>query len=176
MQQPRQPAAAPPRSAFARIVDLFGSLGVAALLVPTLLVCADIAWRRIVGGAFVDVFDITQLCLVACAAWTIPYGFVHRTHIGMDLLVARLPARARNLLELVAHLVSAALFLLLAWLAWNAARLHHAYQDTTQNLGIPVTWHWGIFLAGLVLSILACLWRARRALGAGRGDTADSLR
>lgn len=169
MDQPRQAATATPRSGFTRLVDAFGWAGIAALLVPTLLVCADIAWRRAVGGAFVDVFDITQLCLVACAAWTIPYGFVHRTHIGMDLLVERLPPRARGVLEAVVHLATAALFILLAALAWEATKLHHAYQDSTQNLGIPVVWHWGIFLAGLVLSILACLWRVRRALTGERG-------
>lgn len=164
MDQPRQATTPPPRSGFTRIVDLFGWAGVAALLVPTLLVCADIAWRRAVGGAFIDVFDITQLCLVACAAWTIPYGFVHRTHIGMDLLVERLPPGARRALEAIVHLATAALFVLLAALAWDATKLHHAYQDSTQNLGIPVVWHWGIFLVGLVLSILACLWRVRRVL------------
>ncbi len=172
MDQPRQATTPPPRSGFTRIVDLFGWAGVAALLVPTLLVCADIAWRRAVGGAFIDVFDITQLCLVACAAWTIPYGFVHRTHINMDLLVGRLPPRARGVLDAVIHVGTAALFVLLAVLAWNATVLHYDYQDSTQNLGIPVVWHWGIFLLGLALSILACLWRARRALGGEPGERA----
>jgi len=172
MDQPRQATTPPPRSGFTRIVDLFGWAGVAALLVPTLLVCADIAWRRAVGGAFIDVFDITQLCLVMCAAWTIPYGFVHRTHINMDLLVGRLPPRARGVLDAVIHVGTAALFVLLAVLAWNATVLHYDYQDSTQNLGIPVVWHWGIFLLGLALSILACLWRARRALGGEPGERA----
>ncbi len=164
MAEAEEPDRDPPRSAFTRTVDFFGWAGVAALLAPTLMVCVDIAWRRVVGGAFVDVFDIAQLFLVACAAWTIPYGFVHGTHISMDLLVERLPAGVRRALEAIIHLMCALLFALLGWLAWQAALLHHAYQDTTQNLGIPVTWHWGIFLLGLALTILACLWRARRAL------------
>lgn len=164
------------RSAFARIVDLFGWAGVAALLVPTLLVCADIIWRRAVGGAFVDIYDITQLCLVACAAWTIPYGFVHRTHITMDLLVERLPAGLRMALEAIIHIVSALLFVLLGWLAWHATQLHYDYQDTTQNLGIPVTYHWIIFLLGLGLTTLACLWRARRALASLRASGPDDPR
>lgn len=160
----------PPRSAFTRTVDFFGWAGVAALLVPTLLVCADIIWRRAVGGAFVDIFDITQLCLVACAAWTIPYGFIHRTHISMDLLVERLPARVQAALEAIIHLASALLFALLGWLAWHATRLHYGYGDTTQNLGIPVTWYWMIFLIGLALTTLACLWRVRRALADARAN------
>lgn len=176
MAEAEQPDRDPPRSAFTRTIDFFGWAGIAALLVPTFLFCADIIWRRVVGGAFVDVFDITQLCLVACAAWTIPYGFVHDTHINMDLVIDRLPAGVRRMLEMVIHVVCALLFALLAWLAWQATLLHHAYQDTTQNLGIPVTWHWGIFVVGLVLTTLACLWRVRRALAARRAGGPDTAR
>lgn len=172
MDEAGEPDRDPPRSAFTRTVDFFAWAGVAALLVPTLLVCADIVWRRAVGGAFVDVYDITQMCLVACAAWTIPYGFIHGTHINMDLLVSRMPAGVQAALEAIIHLASALLFALLFWLAWNATQLHYGYGDTTQNLGIPVTWYWLIFLIGLGLSTLACLWRVRRALAGRRASTA----
>src|SRR5690606_20240952 len=116
------------------------------------------------------------MCLVACAAWTIPYAFVHGTHIRMDLLARRLPERVRAALEAIIHLFSALLFALLAWLAWDATKLHYAYQDTTQNLGIPVTWYWAIFLVGLALTILACLWRVRRAVARVRASATSAPR
>lgn len=151
-------------SLLVRLIGAFGWAGIAALLVPTVLICADIVWRRAIGGAFMDTFDITKLCLVAVAAWSIPYGFVHGSHVSVGILVERLPARAQILFDGVIHTAAALLFALLGWFAWHAAALHVSYHDTTQNLGIPVIYYWVVFLVGLALTILACLWRAARAL------------
>lgn len=155
---------------FVRTTDFFAWVAVAALLVPTLLICADIIWRRAVGGAFVDVFDIAQLALVAVASWSIPFGFVHGNHVSVDLLIERLPQAAQDVADAVIHFVCALLFLLLAWFAWGSMRLHYGYGDTTQNLGIPVVYYWAVFLSGLALTILACLWRVAQALGHSRGN------
>lgn len=166
---PREGAAQPPPARwFVRLTSLLAWLGVLALLVPTLLICADIVWRRAVGGAFMDVFDIAQLALVAAACWTIPFAFVHGNHVSVDLLVERFPARAQHAADAIIHLLSALLFALLAWFGAQGAWLHYSYGDTTQNLGLPVIGYWLVFLIGLVLTVLACLWRAWRALhGAG---------
>ena len=151
---------------FVRLTRLFAWLGVLALLVPTLLICADIIWRRVVGGAFIDVFDIAQLALVAAASWSIPFAFVHGNHVSVDLLIERLPQRVQRMVDAIIHLAGALLFALLAWFGWQSASLHHSYGDTTQNLGLPVLAYWVVFLVGLVLTVLACLWRVWRALKA----------
>lgn len=168
-----EPVVAPdtPSGWFPRLVDVFAWLGVIALLVPTVLVCADIVWRRAVGGAFMDVFDIGQLALVALASWSIPYGFVHGNHVSVDLLIERLPAAGRNLGDALIHAVCALLFALLTGFAWSALRLHQSYGDTTQNLGLPVIWYWIVFLIGMVLTIAACCWRVGRALRRLRTET-----
>lgn len=160
-----------PAGWFVRIVDVFAWIGVLALMVPVVLVCADIIWRRAVGGAFVDVYDIAKFGLVFVACWSIPYGFVHGNHVSVDLLP--LPARLQHWITVMKYLVSAALFMLLTWFAWHGAMLHYRYQDITQNLGIPVIYYWIVFLVGLVLAILACLWRAGKAMGA-RSATSGS--
>lgn len=154
---------AEPAGWFPRLTNLFAWLGVIALLVPTLLVCADIVWRRVVGGAFIDVFDIGQLALVAVASWSIPYGFVHGNHVSVDLLIERLPVAGRAWGDLLIHAVCALLFALLTWFAWGALHLHQSYGDTTQNLGLPVIWYWLVFLIGMLLTIAACCWRVARA-------------
>lgn len=161
----------PDQPLLGRVISFFGLLGIVVLLVPIVLTCADIVWRQLVGGSFVDTFDITQFCLVAAASWSIPYGFVHGTHVTVDLLAEQLPARAQHILDAAIHLVAAALVAFLAWVSWQGAMLHYAYGDTTLNLQIPVIYYWAIFLSGLVLAFLACLLRAWMALSgtAGRG-------
>lgn len=146
-----------------RVIDVFGWAGVVALLVPTFLTCADIVWRRAVGGAFMDIFDLTQLCLVALASWSIPYGYMHGHHVCVDLLVDRFAPQVQALFALVIYLASAALFALLTWFAWDGAMLHYRHADATQNLGLPLVWYWTVFLIGMVLTVLACAAQAGAA-------------
>ncbi|MEX6506792.1 TRAP transporter small permease [Jiella sp. M17.18] len=162
---------APPLPLVPRVISVFGWIGVAVLLVPIVLTCADIVWRRAIGGAFMDTFDITKLCLVAAAAWTIPYGFVHGSHVTVDLLLEQFPARLQTLADGLIHLVCGALFVLLGWLSWNGAMLHYSYGDTTQNLALPVVYYWAIFIVGLALAVVACLWRSFAAFRRLRGGS-----
>lgn len=168
-------ADAPSSAPLVRGVNIVGSIGVAMLLIPIALTCADIIWRRVIGGAFIDTFDITKFCLITVATWAIPYGFVHRSHVTVDLLVERLPGRIQLLIDGLIHAVSALLFMFLGWLAWNAAVLHYDYQDTTQNLQLPIVYYLAAFIFGLALSALTCLWRSYRAFRRMRDRTGQEL-
>lgn len=158
-----------PRGILPRIAEILGLAGITALLVPIVLTCADIAWRRAVGGSFIDIVDITKFCLVVAASWSIPYGFVHGSHVTVDLLADRLSPGARRALDAAVHLAAAVVTAFLAVLAWQGAALHYAYGDTTLNLQIPVVYYWAAFILGLALACAACLWRAWMAVAAGRG-------
>jgi TRAP-type C4-dicarboxylate transport system permease small subunit len=145
-----------------------GCLGIAALIVVIILTCADIAWRRIVGGAFMDIQDATKLCLVAAASWSIPYGFVRGTHVTVDLLAERLPRGVQLGLEATSSLASAALLGFLLWLSWQATALRFDYGDASPNLGIPMVCYWAILLLGLAMSVAAAIQRAVCAVAAWR--------
>jgi TRAP-type C4-dicarboxylate transport system permease small subunit len=155
----------------ARFVSAFAYIGIAALIVAIALTVADIVWRRVVGGAFMDINDITKLCLVAAASWSIPYGFVHGTHVSVDLVAEHFPRGLRMALDVAISLTAAALLGFLLWLSWEAAQLRYMYGDVSPNLRIPMILYWGIFLSGLALAVVAALWRATVATSAlRRGD------
>jgi TRAP-type C4-dicarboxylate transport system permease small subunit len=169
--------APPPRTpptyvggALDRLVSFLALCGVATLIVAIALTWADIIWRRVVGGAFIDVVDIIKLCLVAAASFAIPYGFVRGSHVTVDLLAERLPRRARLLLEGAVHLACAALLGLILYLSWFAALQRYSFGDTTLNLRIPMIYYWALFLAGLALAVAVATERAvRSALAALSG-------
>ncbi|HEX2257343.1 MAG TPA: TRAP transporter small permease subunit, partial [Afifellaceae bacterium] len=120
-------------------------------------------WRRVVGGAFVDIVDINKLCLTAAASFAIPYGFVRGSHVTVDLLAERLPPRARPLLDAAVLLSGAALLALILYLSWFAALQRYAFGDMSQNLRIPMIYYWALFLAGLALAVAVALERAARS-------------
>jgi TRAP-type C4-dicarboxylate transport system permease small subunit len=150
----------PPGAWLAKFISLFAYVGIAALIVAIVLTCADIVWRRVVGGAFIDVYDITKLCLVAAASWSIPYGFVHGTHITVEFVAERFPRRVQRVLDVAVALVAAGLLGFLLWLSWDGAQLRYLYGDTSPNLRIPMIYYWALLLSGLALAIIAALWRA----------------
>ncbi|WP_224404929.1 TRAP transporter small permease [Afifella sp. IM 167] len=160
--------------ALAAVIDGFAFLGIAGLAVAVALTCADILWRRIVGGAFIDIVDVTSLCLVAAASWTIPYAFLHGHHVSVELLADRLPRRVRAGLAVLAALLGAALLAFLFWLGAGSARQAFAYGDTTLNLAIPMIVPWAIFLWGLALSALANLSLAVTGALPARARPAES--
>ena len=157
-----EPAAdeGPPGRPLARFVSAFAYVGIAALVVAIALTCADIVWRRVVGGAFMDINDITKLCLVAAASWSIPYGFIHGTHVSVDLVAERFRRGVQLALEAAISVTAAALLGFLLWLSWEAAQLRYLYGDTSPNLRIPMILYWAILLSGLALAVVAALWRA----------------
>ncbi|MGX1307733.1 TRAP-type C4-dicarboxylate transport system permease small subunit [Amorphus suaedae] len=159
-----------PARGLGRLTFWLALAGISTLLVAILLTCADILWRQLVGGAFMDTADITKLCLVAAASLSIPYGFVLGSHITVDLLADRFPRGARIVLDVVVSIVSAILLGFLVWLTWQGAMLHYAYGDTTPNLQIPVIYYWGIFLLGLALGALAALARAAETIVSGPAE------
>jgi len=161
------PAPQPPPTPLGRALDAVVSVaalvGVATLIVAIALTWADIVWRRVVGGAFVDIVDITKLCLTAAASFAIPYGFVRGSHVTVDLVAERLPPRARLWLYALVMLAGAALLALILYLSWFAAWQRYAYGDVSLNLRIPMILYWGLFLAGLALSVAVALERAARS-------------
>lgn len=157
----------PPPTAVGRLLDRLVSVlavcGLATLIVAIALTWADIVWRRVVGGAFVDIVDITRLCLTAAASFAIPYGFVRGSHVTVDIVAERLPPRPRRWLDAAVLLAAAALLALLLYLSSLSALQSHTFRDRTLNLGIPLIYYWSLFLAGLALSVLVALERAVRA-------------
>jgi TRAP-type C4-dicarboxylate transport system permease small subunit len=145
----------PPGARLAGFVSFFAYIGIAALIVAIALTCADIVWRRVVGGAFMDIYDVTKLCLVIAASWSIPYGFIHGSHVSVDLLVTHFPDRLQRAMDVVTLIAAAALLGFLLWLSWDAAQLRYLYGDTSPNLRIPMTYYWAILLFGLALAIVA---------------------
>lgn len=106
---------------------------------------------------------MTKLSLVTAAGRELPYGFIKSSHVSVEVFTDHLLDRARNLIDAATHLVAAALLALLVLLALQCAALHYGYSDITLDLPLPVVWCWAIFIVGLVLNVVACLWRVGQA-------------
>jgi TRAP-type C4-dicarboxylate transport system permease small subunit len=141
--------------AIERTTAVFAFVGIGLLVIAVGLALADIVWRRLLGGAVVGVIDLTQLCVMAAAFWSIPYAFSTRAHVVVDLLSANLGRRARLWLDALGGVLSLALMALVLYLGWQRALEQWQFGDVSQDLGIPLILYWAFLLSGAALGGIA---------------------
>ena len=131
-------------------------LAVAALIV-------DIATRKSIGFSILGMVDLNQLAQMACVFLVLPLAFLRESHITVDFVTDRLPARARAAIEALSALLGAALLGAILWFSIGQALIQIRQGDVSQTLGIPMQWYWLPLVLGLALSVLAVLLVAARA-------------
>ena len=94
----------------------------------------------------------------------LPLAFLRESHITVDFLTDRLPARARAVIEALSALLGAALLAAILWNSIGQALIQLRQGDKSQTLGIPMIWYWAPLVVGMALSLLAVLLVGLRAL------------
>lgn len=140
--------------------------GVGMLAVAIGLVVVDIIWRRLMGGAVVGVIDLSQLCVMAAAFWSIPYAFTKQAHVAVDFLPTDHSPRLRIAVALLAVILSVGLLGLLLGLGFGRAMDAWRNQDISEDIGMPMISYWLFLISGLAMAIVAAMaacWREVRA-------------
>jgi TRAP-type C4-dicarboxylate transport system permease small subunit len=120
----------------------------ALLTVVTLLVCAQVLVRYVLGGSLVWSEELTRLTFV----WMVLIASTSAQPMRVDLFVDLLPRRARAVVYLLGELLVLALTLLLLYGAWGMMDL--TQFDTYPALSISVRWlHTGLFVAAILWAL-----------------------
>lgn len=144
----------------------FAWISVGCLALAMVVTLADIVLRAAtravnlvaaepVGWAVPGVVDLVQLFVMAVAYLAIPFAFMRDAHVSVDLLSARLTARAEKLCRAVGAALACILMALIAEHGLDQALQQMEYGDRSMTLNIPISWYWMPLLAGMVLSVLA---------------------
>ena len=93
--------------------------------------------------------ELTELAFAVFVMAGITLAARHGAHVTTKLTLTWLKGRARLSLALLIHLVTAAVYLLLAWYAYQNALIAH--DQHTPVLGIPYSVGYGILAVGLAM-------------------------
>ena len=143
-----------------RGLEILSGLLLLALMAVTVI---DVVGRYLLDRPLPGAFETTELLLGALVFAALPLVGRAGGHVEVDLLDARLPARARRALAWAGAAVSA---LVLGVFAWRLAVLGvHQAEDGARSisLGIP-------FAPVAFLGAGACLLAAAFGLGRARGE------
>jgi TRAP-type C4-dicarboxylate transport system permease small subunit len=102
-------------------------VGLACLVGMMLLTCVDVIGRKFGHPVFGSV-ELVGFMATLAVAFALPYTHQVRAHIGVEVLVQMLSARAQAVLELCTHIVSLGLFAIVTWQMF-------LYADTIRKSG-----------------------------------------
>lgn len=99
---------------YGRILTACGIISAVVILAMTLLIVCDVALRNLAGIVIRGSVELTEYGLFLSAMMATPWLLREGWHIRIDVLLARIPARAGWTCELIVDFIGLALSLLLA--------------------------------------------------------------
>lgn len=135
------------------------NLSAAFLAVMTVLVLVQVFFRYVLN----DPLGATQELAIYCMAWVIMLGATiavrHRTHIGVNFFVDRLPGALQTTARWTGYLLVIGFFVILCKEGWTLTE--RAMLQTSPSSGIPVGW---VVLAIPLCSAIAVLYVVEQML------------
>ena len=138
------------------LVLLVGGFG---MLLSMFLGTADVIGTQGFGQPVPGAREITESTMVLIVFGALAYGQIRRSHIRVELLYTRLPARGKAALYILADLCGLLFFGLLLWQAINEAQFSMQIGEATDGLI-----RFPLYPARIILAVGTGLLIARLAL------------
>jgi TRAP-type C4-dicarboxylate transport system permease small subunit len=135
------------------ISSVLNAVGTGVLFLLMVLTAADVSLRYFLNHPIPGVFELTELAMVVVVFFGLAYTASKRSHIAVDLVVARLPQRWQGVIDFITGLLSLGVFALIIWQSTLFALEALAYHEVSDILNIP-TFYFKLLvpLGALILS------------------------
>ena len=110
--------------------------GAATLTGMMLLTCADVVGRYLGKPIFGSV-EIVGFLATLTVALALPYAHAMKSHIGVEILVQKLPSKTQALIELCTNTVALAFFTVVTWRMYIYADTFRKSGEVSMNLEFP---------------------------------------
>lgn len=153
------PVARAARMAATRVAAAMNYVGGWGFILCAAFITLDVLFRNFGGFSSAATTEITGYMLAFGIAWGLAHALATRSHIRIDVLVNKLPLRARQYLHAIALALLAALAAFLAWCAWTLFDESLLFKATdTSALAIPLIIPQGLWAIGVTaLAIMTAL-------------------
>ena len=147
-----------------RISRAIALIGLAGLLVLSLATVLDVLLRWLFNSPIVGLNDTYSMFAAIIIASSFPLCIAQRGNITIRFLGKFLGSSASDLFEAFGNLVTAAIFVLMAWQLWLYANELQADGQTTWILSWPVSPWWRVVTILVVVNIPVALVMAIASL------------
>ncbi|MBN2049827.1 MAG: TRAP transporter small permease [Spirochaetales bacterium] len=119
-------------------------------------------------------FDLSILCAAVSGSLAIAYTTKANAHVNVDIIINILPPSLKKVQEIISHLVTLFLFVILAWQA-AVVFIERFVGEYTETLEIPYWPFRLIWLLSMGCSILFCIVQILILLTGGKEKWNQSL-
>lgn len=148
------------------LVYLGASIAGASLLIVMLMISLNVCLRYFFNKPILVTYEYSTYLFIAIVYFGFAYTTRREAHISVDMVVKRLPKRARNGLEVLTSLVALGLMSVYLWFAWDIFRTSVA--KGYRAMSVTQTPEWipqsilVVGLAFLIIEIVALIARKSR--------------
>jgi TRAP-type transport system small permease protein len=114
-------------------------IGAGVLGALVLMLMYSILARRLANAPLMGSYEMTQLGLMLIAFTMLALDSLHGESMIVEIIVERLPQRARKITAVVIHLLSTGILGILTWQLVVYGEKIRGFGQTTSTLGIPLT-------------------------------------
>ncbi len=119
------------------ITKAANAVGVSLLLVMAFLITADVFMRYAFNSPILGSLEITEFMLAVVVFMGLAYAQSQRAHVGVDLVVQKLPPRLAASVDSVVLLLAVFIYALIAWKTYGNAMQSLRTGLESDILGIP---------------------------------------
>lgn len=112
--------------------------GMGMTIIMVLLTVTDIFLRYVFNKPIVGSFELTEFMMVFLVFASLGYTMRMKGHVGVDLVISRLPERAQAIIESITNLLALCLFSLATWRNVLHAVTTWRRHDVSHELFIPI--------------------------------------
>lgn len=142
-----------------RVIALSAILGTLGLLSEVVVILADVIGRYF-GSPLRGAQDVSQMAMVVLVFGGMALCDRQGGHIAVDLFERSYPAWLNRLTDILAALIGAVIFTLIAWNMWKAAELSRLLNLSTNIIRLPKDWFQIYVVASCVVTAFGMGLRA----------------
>jgi C4-dicarboxylate transporter, DctQ subunit len=152
------------KSRFDVVLDVAAVAGSCFLVLQMLLVCADVISRYLLNKPVPGASEITEMSMLWLTFLGSAWVLRREGHVNVDLLITRMKKSTRAKLTFITSLISAVVFLVIAWYGVNvAAEFVYNGVVTPTILEVPRGPIISVIPVGSLLLVGQFLRRAKKA-------------
>jgi TRAP-type C4-dicarboxylate transport system permease small subunit len=153
-------AHATPGQRLERLASLFAVGGGLVLVFLTLLVVVSVLGRALFALPVPGDFEIVGFGTAISVFLFLPYCYVRRGNVAIDIFVRHMPLRVQQAMDAFAAVVFAVIAGTFAWrMLFGLADTFH-YGDISMIVGVPLWWAYPFGLASFALLAAAAVFTA----------------
>lgn len=119
------------------VLNLVSSI---VLFILLLYVTAEVTMRLMFNSPLAGHLEMSQLLIAASVFLGLAYAQARRGHVGMDILINRLPPRPAMIFDTITLFLSFVAVGIIVWYAWSGAVNSFLIGDVTPTSDVPTWW------------------------------------